>query len=134
MNKLKIEHLRMIQNVISRMASNSFIVKGWAITTVSALYAFAYLNHEIIVLIFGVLFICVFWYHDAFYLLQERRYCELYDKVRGQSEEVIDFNMSVPDSEENIWNVIRCPILISCYGFLLILTILLVILMQCNFL
>ncbi|MDU5097448.1 MAG: hypothetical protein E6226_02340 [Veillonella sp.] len=131
---MKIEHLRMIQNVISRMASNSFIIKGWAITTFSALYAFAYLNHKSIVLIFGVLFICIFWYHDAFYLLQERRYCELYDKVRGQSEEDIDFNMSVPASKENVWNVIRRPILISCYGFLLILTILLFILIQYNFL
>ena len=69
MNMMKIEHLRMIQNVISRMASNSFIIKGWAITTFSALYAFAYLNHKSIVLIFGVLFICIFWYHDAFSLL-----------------------------------------------------------------
>jgi len=28
----KIKHLEMLQNVIARMASNSFIIKGWSVT------------------------------------------------------------------------------------------------------
>ena len=35
----KLEHLKMLQAVITRMASNSFMVKGWCITLVSALLA-----------------------------------------------------------------------------------------------
>ncbi|MGC8651185.1 MAG: hypothetical protein ACP5RX_01035 [Minisyncoccia bacterium] len=35
----KIKHLEFIQTIINRMASNSFIIKGWAITLVAALFA-----------------------------------------------------------------------------------------------
>ena len=35
-NKLK--HLEMIQNIINRMASNSFLVKGWCVTLVAAVF------------------------------------------------------------------------------------------------
>ena len=37
----KMKHLEFIQNVITRMNSNSFLIKGWAITLVSALFALA---------------------------------------------------------------------------------------------
>ncbi len=36
----RIEHLKMIQTNIARMASNSFIVKGWAVTSIGAMYAY----------------------------------------------------------------------------------------------
>lgn len=38
-NKLK--HLDFLQLVITRMNVNSFSLKGWAVTLVSALFAFA---------------------------------------------------------------------------------------------
>ncbi|WP_053075331.1 hypothetical protein [Clostridium carboxidivorans] len=34
-------YLTMIENVISRMATNSFIVKGWTITMISAILVLA---------------------------------------------------------------------------------------------
>ncbi len=37
----KIKHLEFIQIVISRMNSNSFLIKGWTITLMSALFALA---------------------------------------------------------------------------------------------
>ena len=36
-NKIKL--LEMIQSVITRMANNSFLLKGWAVTLVSAMFA-----------------------------------------------------------------------------------------------
>lgn len=35
----KVNHLEMIQGVISRMASNSFALKGWAVTLVAGIFA-----------------------------------------------------------------------------------------------
>lgn len=35
----KQKHLEFIQTTISRMANNSFLLKGWAITLVAALFA-----------------------------------------------------------------------------------------------
>ena len=37
----KRKHLEFIQSVIARMNSNSFLIKGWSITLVSALFALA---------------------------------------------------------------------------------------------
>ena len=41
MNEATIRHLEFIQNVITRMNTNSFLIKGWMITLVSALFVFA---------------------------------------------------------------------------------------------
>ena len=37
----KVEHLKLIQGVIDRMARNSFHLKGWSVALVSALFALA---------------------------------------------------------------------------------------------
>ena len=37
----KIAHLKMVQAVITRMAGNSFLIKGWSVTLVAALFALA---------------------------------------------------------------------------------------------
>jgi hypothetical protein len=37
----QIAHLQMIQAVITRMGSNSFLLKGWSVTLVAALFALA---------------------------------------------------------------------------------------------
>jgi hypothetical protein len=39
MTKEKIKHLEFIQNVITRMNKNSFQLKGWTVTIVSAILA-----------------------------------------------------------------------------------------------
>lgn len=66
----RIEHLKMIQTNISRMASNSFIVKGWSVTSIGAIYAFwlTSKNNYLLWLILGVTIL--FWFHDAYYLIR----------------------------------------------------------------
>lgn len=90
-NKLK--HLEFIQSVISRMASNSFLLKGWSVTLVAALFALAAKDSDkkyIVVAYFPVL---VFWILDAYFLAQERCFRNLYNSVRAKKEEEIDFSM-----------------------------------------
>ena len=45
-NENRVAYLTMIQNVISRMASNSSLVKGWSVTVVSALIAVSIVNER----------------------------------------------------------------------------------------
>jgi hypothetical protein len=40
----KEKHLELIQAVISRMAGNSFLLKGWSVTLAAALLALGYLG------------------------------------------------------------------------------------------
>jgi hypothetical protein len=89
----KLKHLEFIQSVINRMAGNSFLLKGWSVTLVSALFVLAAKDSNkkyIVVAYFPVL---VFWILDAYFLSQERLFRNLYDGVRRKTENDVDFSM-----------------------------------------
>ena len=90
----KFKHLEMIQGIINRMASNSFMLKGWAVTLVAGVYALASKDANKIYYLITYVPIIIFWGLDAYYLRQERLYRKLYDKVRKQEEDDIDFSMN----------------------------------------
>lgn len=89
----KLKHLEFIQNVITRMNSNSFLIKGWVITLVSALFALAAKDANINFVLITYIVIPIFWILDGFYISQERQYRKLYEKVASKSESKIDFSM-----------------------------------------
>ena len=91
-NKLK--HLEFIQSVISRMGSNSFLVKGWAVTLVAALFALAAKDSNVRFVYVAYLPVLAFWSLDTFFLRQERLYRNLYDIVRAKAPDQIDFDMN----------------------------------------
>ncbi len=93
MSDNKLKHLEFIHNTINRMSTNSFIVKGWAITLISALFVLAQKDSNTTYAILTYFAIPIFWYLNAFFLLQERRYRSLYDDVRLKDEDSIDFSM-----------------------------------------
>lgn len=102
MNEKKIKHLEFIQNVINRMAANSFKLKAWCMTIVAALITVANTaitkdSMENCRLLFwiGLVLVFIFGYMDCYYLKKERQYCLLYDEVRKKLEEEIDFSMNV---------------------------------------
>jgi len=95
----KIQHLNMIQGIITRMASNSFALKGWAVTLVAGIFALAVKDADKTYFLVAYLPILVFWGLDSYYLLQERLYRALYDKVRLLPENNIDFSMKASIAE-----------------------------------
>lgn len=88
----KIEHLKMVQNTISRMSTNSFNLKGWSITLIIGLVALHKNSLAIISPLLFLLPLLVFWGLDAYYLYQERLFRRLYDKVRR--DEISNFEMN----------------------------------------
>ena len=78
-----IKHLDMLQHVITRMAHNSFLIKGWSLTLLIALAALPYQTSFYLPLLFIVL---AFWGLDGYFLHQERLYRALYDRTRNQSD------------------------------------------------
>ena len=66
--KLLIEEVKLVQDIIKRMATNSFNVKTWAITLIVATLLFKG-NDKHLFIAFIPLF--AFWYLDAYYLRQE---------------------------------------------------------------
>ena len=95
----KHKHLEMIQAVINRMANNSFMLKGWAVTLVAGIFALASKDADKIYFMVAYVPIIAFWGLDAYYLRQERLYRKLYDKVRMMDESEIDFSMNAALSE-----------------------------------
>ena len=77
----KIKHLEFIQNIITRMNSNSFTIKGWMITIVSALLALYANSYNEIFMFIAIVPAFIFWLLDAFYLTQERIFRCLYNDV-----------------------------------------------------
>ena len=73
--------------MITRMSTNSFQIKGWTVTLVSALLAiFASTKNECFILaaVFPAL---VLRFLDSYYLMQERRFRGLYDDAADISEQ-----------------------------------------------
>ena len=136
-NHNKIEHLKMIQNVINRMGWNSFYIKGIVATlTLPFLYLTidkGYLSWWVF-LTFGILiflFILFMWRLDAFFLFQERLYRKFYDEVRNKKGK-IDFSMDASKfaSKNGIFYVMLSKTLRWFYGFFLFSSITLTILMN----
>ena len=68
MEQEKIQHLEFIQNIINRMNSNSFQIKEWMITIVSALLALYASSDNVTYIFVALVPTLLFWYLDAFYL------------------------------------------------------------------
>jgi len=115
------KELDLIQDVISRMAGNSFQVKTWTMAIVGGVLALA---KEIVfpakdvamnepaaigISIFLVLVVIMFWYLDGFFLKAEKLYRNLYKWVleyRSKTDEYLydlnTFKRKVNGNETNI--------------------------------
>jgi hypothetical protein len=76
-----LEHLKLVQGVISRMGQNSFALKGWSVTLVAALMALAVNTQRRSYALLALFPSAVFWGLDAYYLWQERRFRDVYNEV-----------------------------------------------------
>jgi hypothetical protein len=89
----RIKHLEMIQAVISRLAGNSFLIKGWTLTVSAALYGFAVHKPSWRLAAMGIAVSAMFWVLDSFYLRGERMHRCLYDDVRLADNTVPAFSL-----------------------------------------
>jgi len=131
MNENKHLHLQMIENVINRMSSNSFLIKGWSLTVLGGLITvyLANINKPMsyLILLLCLFFCLIFWISDTFYLREERYFRNLYDIVRNKKEEDIDFSMKPIKSKENFFHCMFRPIFLISYLPIFIVTIIAVI-------
>lgn len=89
----KQKHLEFIQSAVSRMASNLFLLKGWTITLIAALFALAARDADRTYFLIAYIPALMFWVLDGYFLSQERRFRALYDHVRTLDATSIDFSM-----------------------------------------
>jgi hypothetical protein len=104
----RVQHLELIQGVVTRLAGNSATMKRYCIALVAigtGIYKAVGEPQAVSALI---VFIVVFWWLDARYLEDEKRFRDLYDNVRAEAHgKRPDFRLT-PESERDIKSLRRC--------------------------
>jgi hypothetical protein len=100
-----LEHLKMLQGIINRLAGNSFSIKGWSVTLVAAILAWAAGKDAgsatIVFALAAMIPVLFFWGLDAYYLNLERQFRKLYEVIlleekKPENERTIQrFSMSL---------------------------------------
>ena len=121
-----LKEIELIQDIIKRMAFNSFMIKGWAITlVVVSLLLKGTDKYEIWIAFIPLL---VFWFLDAYFLWQERMYRKLYEWVinnRLKTDEYL-FDMNAYRFKDEVQSKLRIMFSITLgwfYGSIAILIV-----------
>jgi len=97
----KIIYLGMVQNTIDRMSANSAILKGFAATVVTGIFAISFTDISKWVLLLSIIPVFSFLSLDLYYLALERRFRYLYNLI-CDSKKVVNFSMEteIPKDEQ----------------------------------
>ena len=126
----KYKYMDYIQSAITRMASNSFYLKGWNVTIIAAIVALSIKESDWRIYACALLLNIVFWFLDAYYLKQEKLFRELYRKITAISDDAaIDFSMDTREYKQNVpcipsimaKNILITPLYLSISVVLIIL-------------
>lgn len=95
----KIKFLEMIQNLITRMSTNSFMLKGWAVTLVAGTFALSNIESNNLLFLIAYVPIILFWFLDSYYLQLERKYREFYNEIVEMENDKVNFKIIVLQSK-----------------------------------
>ncbi len=115
----KIAHLGFIQSVVTRLAGNSALLKGWAVTLVAATFALAAKDADVRFVLIAYVPTIAFWLLDAYYLQQERLFRDLFSAVAGKPEDEIDFSMDTSSFHRPLLSAAFAFVNSVFYGFLI---------------
>ncbi len=126
-----LKEIEIIQEIIKRMAFNSFMIKGWTVTLVAITLLLKGSPHQAFIAFIPLL---VFWYLDAYFLHQERLYRRLYRWVVENrlktSEYLFDLNAyRFAGEEQSRFRIMFSLTLFSFYGSIFLLIFLYLVLL-----
>lgn len=122
----KLKHLDYIQAAVARMATNSFLFKGWTITIAAGLAAFAAVESRSVLLVLALASTAMFWGLDGYYLWLEGGFVKLHNEVAAKCESEIDFSMAVDKTNAfGRWlkTCVRRPHLWLFYGTIIVIDV-----------
>ncbi len=124
----KQSHLEMIQGVVNRLSHNSFLLKGWSVILVSAMFALAAKDSKVVFIYLAYFPAISFWGLDGYFLHQERLFRALYDHVRSLDEKDVDFSMNTSIVKEKVasWSAVTLSKTLVVFHGVILATIILV--------
>jgi hypothetical protein len=135
MDEDKRKHLDYLQAIITRMNTNSFQLKNMAIVILTAMFAIFAATPKVFLLFFTGFPLIVFWFLDAYYLQQERKFRAMYKDVSGLTNqfEIKTYDMPIEKYSGNgcsfIESFISKTIFLFYVSLLLIVVVIAVILL-----
>jgi hypothetical protein len=123
----KIAHLGFIQGVINRMGNNSFLVKGWTVALVAAIFALASKDSNSAFVYVALLPIVVFWLLDSYYLREEKLFRKLYEGVAGGTVKSDNFTMKTTAFDREVPGLWRTAVTRTVFPFYLLIVLILAI-------
>lgn len=117
------EHLKLIQAVISRLAGNSFLLKGWTVTLVAGLSAFAKADANRSFAWIAIFVVLVFGFLDAYYLALERAYRKLYERTAEKEGGGVWTLRIEPPGPGDVLGAVRSPPVCLLHGAALAVSI-----------
>lgn len=130
----KRKHLELIQGVINRMASNSFLFKGWSITIIAGLSAFAANGSNTKFMLVPIVSTLLFWSVDAYYLMLERAFIRTYNNVAKMKPEQIDYSLTPAEEDRSLsaWAKVFLgrPVLVLFYSTVIVMLIVLLLVLN----
>lgn len=128
------KEIDLIQSCITRMAHNSFLVKGWTVSLVAVVLALMKDRINLYVLCVILLVpILSFWYLDGYFLRTEKKYRKLYEwvikaRLEGNQDHLYELDISRFDTEvKSIWGVMMSSTLGVFYGIMFLSIVLIVV-------
>jgi len=101
------KYFELLQAIVSRLAGNSFSIKGWAVGLVAILGGFAAKDADPR-FVFGLwLPALCFWGLDAYYLRQERLFRALYNAATAPGSTVTVYSMNIAPYEAKVPGVFK---------------------------
>jgi hypothetical protein len=97
------KHLEFIQNIVMRFAQCSFLIKGWSVTLVAALFALAAKDADCRYAFIPYIPVIAFWVLDGYFLFQERLYRGLYVDAAAGKVNVFDLDASKYEGGNLTW-------------------------------
>lgn len=114
--KILIEEVKIVQDIIKRMAANSFNVKTWAITLVAGTLLLKGSDKHFFIAFIPIV---AFWFLDAYYLRQERLFREVHKWVVSHRQNNDDqlFNMDTSRFIGNVDSIFKIVLSASIFPF-----------------
>lgn len=92
-NEARIRYLEAIQRVVDRLSNTSFILKGWAVSLVAGLMALSASGSNQGYALLAYIPITVFWFLDAYFLMMERQYRDMFNRNIDLSQKLEKFTL-----------------------------------------
>lgn len=117
------KHMDYVQAVITRLANNSVLLKGWALTLSSAVLGFAITQKHAGLALAALVPVTAFWLLDTYYLRQERAFRVMYADIAAKR--VRDFRIEPkPYAENQSWSSVGFSVSLAVYyGAVTVLTL-----------